>query len=258
MTTINWTHTDSRGISQGVASAYARTDWSSSNGPGTPIAAKPATTVVADLRALLVATAFARATLGGSYSVVQQGGNPVLVVGPFGWAQDKFRAGIQAQLDQTIRLLAGRGALSSDAPSANFSTSDGDSPGSGEAGFVVSGALVAVLAIAAAGAYAYIAYRALKVADNELARFEETRRMVIRHAQAVKMLDDHHTREKSAGKLLPFDAGETQVLSALGDAQRIAAAKKDPAAESGNSRGGFGDVLPWLAVAAIALVALNH
>jgi hypothetical protein len=77
-----------------------------------------------------------------------------------------------------------------------------------------------VAAVAFCGAICFVAQKVAAVQDRKLGEDALTARMMATQARAVALVDDHHERERLAGKTLAYDEGETKVLDALTGAQR--------------------------------------
>jgi hypothetical protein len=124
---------------------------------------------------------------------------------------------------RTFQVLAGPGRYLVQ----TASTLDGQpavvSPPSRETGFLpplILGAVILVAAVAFCGAICFVAQKVAAVQDRKLGEDALTARMMATQARAVALVDDHHERERLAGKTLAYDEGETKVLDALTGAQR--------------------------------------
>jgi hypothetical protein len=88
---------------------------------------------------------------------------------------------------------------------------------------------VAIVAISVVGAIAiaYCAHQASVIIDRQLARNEQTRRLIASHAAALKAVEGHQSREEAAGRSLPIDAATKQVLESLKAAQQTVVAQRE-------------------------------
>jgi hypothetical protein len=80
-----------------------------------------------------------------------------------------------------------------------------------------------VAVVALVGFYGSICFMAQKdaeVRDRKFAEDAKTARMLALHAAAVARVDDHHEREKIAGRPLPYDEGDMKILDALTGSER--------------------------------------
>jgi hypothetical protein len=123
---------------------------------------------------------------------------------------------------RTFQVLAGPGPLILQ----TVTTLDGQravaSPPSLETGFppLLLGAAMIVATVAFYGAICFVAQKVAAVEDRKRGEEALTARMMATQARAVALVDDHHERERAAGRSLPYDEGETKLLDALTGAQR--------------------------------------
>lgn len=239
-----WTHSDRRRLIPAIFAGYMRAvkhEWA---GDASRVSEG---TRIADLRALMAGSAFLIAAYSKKESDIaarelREGGEPPTI----GWPteislpsttpedyanQDRLNAA--RALSNTWGLLA-VSAAGQPAPGSlltNYKTVDDSRPLQASTGIlpvlVVAGVVV-VAAIGIAAQTATIIYAsqiAGEVIDRELARKEETRRMMAAHAEALKVLAEHSDREKAQGKTIPFSEGELAVLKTLGLVQ-VEIAKK--------------------------------
>lgn len=224
MTTLQWTHSDPRGLSRALSDALARAKAG---------AWRADAESAADLRALVMGSfhtgAFfgdRRPTLDGDTLRIE--GDPPggdggalteraqvarVLVAP--WAQ-------LANDDRTIDPQ-GRGVP------LHLVTAGGESVRSPDAGAFPLLAVTAILAGGAAylAAAIYCADRAAQIIDRQLLRREDTRRLLALDAKAQDVQAAHAAREVAAGKPLPLDDAERAVLSMLADQGRAIAGKRE-------------------------------
>lgn len=97
------------------------------------------------------------------------------------------------------------------------------------------------------GVIIYLVEKGDEVIDRELARREETKRMLAYHAALANMMATHREAEVTAGKQLPLTSAEKAVLDSLEKAQseQLAAMKADPGMSGvfPNIKGATGDIV---------------
>lgn len=211
-----WAHRDTRGLAGAATLATARAlagRWDAS------------AQSVADLRALALATAYARAQIIGPAPL--DGSEPLRIT-----MRDADpgteRGRVARMLDRTFEILV-RGARLDSAPLESFATADGGPPTDPRtittSENVAALPLLAVAAIVTGGAIAFyfVVEKAAPVVDRYLARSQAGARMATTQASAVAVLASHAELEKIAGKELPLTEAERATFAALASAQETAA-----------------------------------
>ena len=179
---------------------------------------QPTETIVRHLRALMVMS-FQAAT--GSNEPRQLG----VLHGDFYPDAEHNAAG--AAVTRTILLLAppGPAVVSKSLVTFGGSKAIAMEPQTG----ALPAVAVVIIVVAVAAAAAYIADRTAEVVDSTNFRNNRTQQLLTSQARAIEVMSKHAEREKAAGKPLPFDAEERQLLGLLEDTQReIAAERKQP------------------------------
>jgi len=88
---------------------------------------------------------------------------------------------------------------------------------------------VVIIVVAVSAAAAYIADRTAEVVDSTNFRNNRTQQLLSAQARSIEVLTKHAEREKAAGRPLPFDAEERQLLGMLEKTQQdIAAERRQP------------------------------
>ncbi len=209
-----WTHRDNA-LAVSVEWAHSRAeggDWVS----GTPAQR------VDHLRALIAETAAAIGHLAGSVMTVQRETGPVCVI------DVRPRPGTAAErLDAAGRLYATWRVLQS--------TDDGgadeglETQAQPDTAALLPAVAIVAIAVVGAVALAYCANQAATLIDRQLARSEQSRRLVATHAAALRAVEQHQAREDAAGATLPIDAATKTVLESLTTAQQAVVATREEA-----------------------------
>jgi hypothetical protein len=175
-----------------------------------------------------------------------------------------------AAVARTVMLIAPRGPA---LVSQNMLTHQGLPPvmvPSGETGAAPLVVAAIVLAVAAVGAAAYLIGRYTgETADRSDFRENKTRQLVSTQATVIEALTTHATRERLAGKPLPFTDEERRLLDSLEQTQRqIAEERHQPLpspfdgakslADLGRSAAGVLDALLPIAVIGGGLYLLSR
>jgi hypothetical protein len=152
----------------------------------------------------------------------------------------------------------------------SFRTVQGGIPAEeGETAFppLIMAAVYVVAIVASAVAAVWIAHEADEVQDRQLARSEDSRRLMGAQASAIELLAKHAAAEEAAKMRIPWSPAELAVLDSLLGAQRVIIAKREqplpppfPGASSflddaGNkASSALGLLLPVAAIAAAVVV----
>lgn len=207
-----WTHRDDA-LPEHLESGHNRSrvgDWQSG----------PLSSRVDAFRAVVADTAAAMAWFVGTTRLVnsETGAKAIYVVSPqTGTPRD--RVAVAGRLYATFKVfqVTNDGGIDGDI----VTTAQTES-----AGFLAGVAIVAVVAFGAA-ALGFAAHEAAIVVDRQLARNEDTRRMMQAHVKVLELVHQHQQREEQAGKSLPVDAATQQALAALGQQQSAIIAKRE-------------------------------
>lgn len=222
-------------------------------GTWAPVATTPAGSFaadpqLADWRALLWFTVWLACEFSTSTTKLSPSGD-LVVMGPPYAQPDADRLRCIAALLRTVTHLYYPVAKSAKAPTAGGPgmlytqvATEGDAPGYttlGESAKDV-GALPAVVwivgTLAVTAVIVYLGEKSAEVVDRELARREQSKRMVAFHGSLASLLAAHRQVEVEAngGKPLPLTDAERAALAALEKAQaeQLAALKADPGLSS--------------------------
>lgn len=242
-----WTHRD-EALSEHLASGYSRAasgDWGSGS-----LAAR-----VDAFRALVADTAGVMAWFSGTTQIIagEGGARAVFDVRPAP-ATPAERVAVAGRLYATFKAfqVTADGGL------------DGDivtSAGTEAAGVLAGVAVVAVIALGAV-ALGYCAHESAVVVDRHLARQEDSKRMMMQHAQVLKLVHQHQEREEQTGAALPLDAATRTALDDLGKSQLALVAKREEPFPSflgnqSNEPGSWLDYAKWAALAAAGYLLLK-
>lgn len=245
-----WTHaaTTSSVLSEDAAAGVRRAlelDWQSA----TPVAR------VNQFRAYLALSAWTAARMAGQ-GVIQGAGGEAMTAraapNPVPSAPAD-RARIAAALIRTEQLLAARLVVEGDAlPQVGDLRTEHEAEETSLA--VLAAAAIAVAAVGISAAYAYVAHQAAQVIDRQLARRENTARLVETDARLVELAHNHAKRETDAGKPLPLDEATKEAMRIL-EARQKELLKAEPELKSGLEKLGGGVPFKWGAGIGIGLVA---
>jgi hypothetical protein len=204
--------------------------------PATPRALR-----IRALRTILAMTAYA-AALSSPAGVSIEGGTARIPGDPSVFFDPDHQRLAQALL-RTPEVLSGGKVLG-----ASFRTMDDGAPEPIPADAGLAQAVQIAIVLAAAGALTWCAHEAAGLVDGQLAREQDTQRLLSTQAVAVAMAEAHGEAEKAAGKPLPLTEAEKRVLDQLGGVQTEIAKKQPGTAFNLN----LGDFLPVALVAGAA------
>lgn len=212
---ITWFHADSRGvlaIPQAIARATAK-QWSADASPLSQ------GTRAADIRALVLATAWTVANLAGAVQITDASGR--LLIDADKMPRDPERARAAGVLWRTWDILSeggregGRCDTTDGSPAVDMGTI-------GAGAFPVAAAIIAGAVVAAAAIAAYIA-RDAHVTATKLSLDAHHQEMVVTHAKVLDQVNQHIEDEARAGHPLPFPEARKVAIDALVRSQENAA-----------------------------------
>jgi hypothetical protein len=243
----SWRHTDPRGpLVRAVTEALgraARLEWNAD------ASALSSSTRAADLRALVLATAFVSMRLS-TVREVMSAGDATMTIPVVGTYSTDERRNAAGALWATWSLLS-----DNPQPAAARIATNGDGAATNEAGNPLLAAVAIVVgAVVAVAVGVYVVQKAAEVVDRQLARREETQRLIASQGSALKLLAMHAKLEEAAGRELPLTDAERQELANLQAIQNAIAGKSETGLPSPIPKGsdigqglGFGAVLAAIA-----------